>query len=67
MQNVKGAINHLKTHHKKWPNTKAELVAECDSLSDFSDADKKEFMEKLPEGTYNSADDVVKTLGWQMA
>lgn len=65
MQNMKGAMDHLKTH-QKYPATKAELVAECNNLSDFSDADKKDFMEKLPEGTYNSAEDVMKALGWQM-
>ena len=65
MQNMQGGKDHLKTH-QKYPATKVELVAECNNLSDFSDADKKEFMEKLPEGTYNSAEDVMKALGWQM-
>lgn len=63
MQNVTGAMDHLKTH-QKYPASKADLVAECDNLSDFSEEDKKEFMDTLPEGTYNSADDVVKALGW---
>lgn len=62
--NVSGAMDHLKTH-LKYPATKADLVAACNNLSDFSEEDKKEFMEKLPEGTYNSADDVIKALGWQ--
>ena len=62
MQNVQGAKDHLK-NHQKYPATKAELVAECDSLSDFSEEDKKEFSSKLPGGTYNSADDVMKALG----
>lgn len=61
MQNVQGAKDHLKSH-QKYPATKAELVAECDNLSDFSDEDKKEFASKLPGGTYNSADDVIKAL-----
>ena len=61
MQNTTGAIDHLK-NHQKYPATKAELVAECDNLSDFSEEDKKEFASKLPAGTYNSADDVVKAL-----
>lgn len=61
LQNVSGAIDHLK-NHQKYPATKAELVAECDNLSDFSEEDKKEFASKLPDGTYNSADDVVKAL-----
>ena len=62
MQNVQGAIDHLKTH-QKYPATKADLVAECDNLSDFSQEDKKEFTDKLPEGTYNSAEEVTKALG----
>ncbi len=62
MQNVQGTIDHLKTH-QKYPATKAELVAECDNLSDFSDEDKKEFASKLPDRTYNSAEEVMKVLG----
>lgn len=61
MQNTSGARDHLK-NHQKYPATKADLVAECNSLSDFSEEDKKEFAEKLPGGTYNSADDVIKAL-----
>lgn len=64
MQNVQGAIDHLKTH-QKYPATKAELVAECDNLSDFSEEDKKEFTDMLPEGTYNSAEEVATALGLQ--
>jgi len=62
MQNSQGAIDHLKTH-QSYPATKADLVAECDNLSDFSEEDKKEFTDKLPEGTYNSAEEVTKALG----
>lgn len=63
MQNKSGAINHLRTD-QKYPATKAELLAECDGLSDFSEEDKKEFSKNLPGGTYNSADEVVKALSW---
>jgi len=38
------------------------LVAECDNLSDFSEEDKKWFSETLPEGSYESADAVMKAL-----
>ena len=62
MQNLQGAIGHLKTH-QSYPATKVDLVAECDNLSDFSEEDKKEFTDKLPEGTYNSAEEVIKALG----
>ncbi|OGD90954.1 hypothetical protein A3D07_02150 [Candidatus Curtissbacteria bacterium RIFCSPHIGHO2_02_FULL_42_15] len=64
MQNAQGTIDHLKTH-QTYPATKADLVAECDNLSDFSEEDKKEFGGKLPEGTYNSADEVIAALGLQ--
>jgi hypothetical protein len=63
MQDMENAKMHLK-EHQKYPATKAELIAECDSLSDFSDADKKEFSSKLPKGTYKSAEEVMTALGW---
>ncbi|MBI2098593.1 MAG: hypothetical protein HYT49_02955 [Candidatus Wildermuthbacteria bacterium] len=63
MQNVQGAKEHLQTH-QSYPATKAELVAACGNLSDFSEEDKREFESSLPEGTYNSADEVAKALGW---
>ena len=62
MQNKDGAIDHLK-NHQKYPATKDELLAECDNLSDFSEEDKKWFMENLAEGTYNSAEEAIKALG----
>ena len=62
MQNKDGAIDHLK-NHQKYPATKDELLAECDNLSDFSEEDKKWFMENLPEGNYNSAEEAIKALG----
>lgn len=64
MKNMKDAIDHLRTHHTKWPATYDELVAECDNLSDFSEEDKKEFMEMLPKKTYNNSGEVMAALGW---
>lgn len=64
MQNMQAAVDHFKTHHAKWPATYEELVAECNNLSDFSEEDKKEFMDKLPKQTYNSADEVITAMGW---
>ena len=55
------AVTHLQ-EHQKYPATKTELVAECDNLADFSAEDKVWFVEHLPEGTYNSADEVVSAL-----
>lgn len=62
MKNMQGAVDHLKTH-QKYPATKAQLVAECNNLSDFDESDKKWFMDTLPEGNYNSAEEVMKALG----
>ena len=61
MMNKQGAIDHLKSH-QKYPASKADLLAECDGLTDFSAEDKKWFTDNLPEGTYNSADEVTKAL-----
>lgn len=63
MEDAQNAMKHLR-EHQEFPATKADLVAACNNLSDFSEADKKEFMDGLPEGTYNSADEVITALGW---
>lgn len=63
MQNMTGAVDHLKTH-QKFPATKAQLMAECKDLSDFSEEDKMEFVKGLSDKTYNSAEDVMKDLHW---
>lgn len=62
MKDKASALEHLKMH-QKYPATKDDLVEECDNLSDFSKEDKTWFMSHLPEGTYKSADEVVKALG----
>lgn len=62
MKNKKGAIDHLK-NHQTYPATRDKLVAACNELSDFSPEDKMEFEQKIPEGTYNSAEDAIKALG----
>ena len=62
MKNVKNVMDHLKKH-QKYPATKAELVKECDELSDFSDADKEWFKMHLTDKTYISADEVIEDLG----
>ena len=61
MQNTKGTMDHLRDH-QKYPATKGELVEACNKLSDFSDRDKKEFTDKLPDRTYNSAEEVIRAL-----
>ena len=61
MKDVANVKKHL-NEHQKYPATKKELVAECDNLSEFSDDDRKWFEENLSEGTYDSADAVIKAL-----
>lgn len=63
MQDIENAKKHLR-EHQQYPATKEQLVAECNNLSDFSEADKQEFSTKLPAGTYNSADEAMAALGW---
>ncbi|OGG16079.1 hypothetical protein A3D77_02080 [Candidatus Gottesmanbacteria bacterium RIFCSPHIGHO2_02_FULL_39_11] len=62
MKDIKNAIKHLSSH-QKYPATKAELVAECDNLSDFSQEDKNWFKNHLAEGVYSSSDEVITALG----
>lgn len=64
MQDQSNAITHLR-QHMTYPANKAQLVAACNSLSDFSEEDKKSFAQKLPEGNYDSADEVIQALGLQ--
>lgn len=62
MDDMANAIKHLK-EHQTYPADKAELVKTCNELSDFSESDKKWFEENLPEGNYDSADEVMQALG----
>jgi hypothetical protein len=57
----KKVVDHLR-EHQQYPATKAQLVAACSDLADFTAAEKKWFADALPEGTYKSADEVVKVL-----
>lgn len=61
MHDKNNAIKHLKTH-ATYPATAEELKAHCNNLEDFSAEDKKWFSDNLPEGTYNSAEEVMKVL-----
>lgn len=50
--------------HVNYPTTKKDLTDACNNMTDISAADKKWFVEKLPEGEYKSPEDVVKALGF---
>ena len=62
MLNPAGVRDHLRSD-QTYPATKAELVAECNRLSEFSAEDKSEFASKLSERTYSSADEVIQAIG----
>ena len=65
MKDLKNASMHLKTH-MDYPATKQELVDACNHMSEFSEEDKTWFAEHLPEGTYNSAEEVMRATGMPM-
>jgi len=55
----------LKQHlveHVKYPATRAEILAACAQTTEFSKAEKAWFAAALPEGSYASADDVLKAI-----
>lgn len=61
MKDKQNALEHLKKH-QKYPATKADLIKECDDLSDFSAEDKEWFKNHLEDKSYKSAGEVVETL-----
>jgi hypothetical protein len=63
MDDKKVAIDHLRTHIT-YPATSEELKVACNNMEDVPEALRKEFLDKLPEGTYNSADEVMAAVGW---
>lgn len=58
---MKNAIDHLKMH-QTYPAKKTDLIKSCNNLEDISAEDKEWFIKTLPEGTYNSAKDVLSAL-----
>lgn len=59
-------LAHLEGHIK-YPASKDDIVKACNDMSDVPEDDKKWFMEKLPDGTYQSADEVKVAVGMGMA
>jgi hypothetical protein len=53
--------SHLK-EHVKYPATRAEVLAACADTPEFTPAEKAWFSEHLPDGSYESADDVLRSL-----
>ena len=48
--------------HMSYPASKDQLIQACNMMSHVPEADRKWFEETLPEGTYNSADEVLGKL-----
>jgi hypothetical protein len=59
---MKKLSQHLKEHPQKYPATRADLLAACDSLTDFSAGEKRWYADHLPEGTYKSPAEVLKAI-----
>lgn len=62
------AVGHseLREHvreHMEYPGTKQQLVERCEEMSDVPPEEKDWFIANLPEGTYDSAEDVLAALG----
>jgi hypothetical protein len=51
----------------KYPATKESLVTAFKSFKDVKADDRKWFEETLPSKTYETSDDVMKALGWEVA
>jgi hypothetical protein len=59
---IKKLTQHLK-EHQTYPATRAQLLAACNDLVDFSAGEKRWYADHLPEGTYKSAAEVLKAVG----
>lgn len=64
--NRKSFEAHLASH-QHFPATKAELLAECDNLSDISPADRKWIAATLPDKSYRYPETVMEALGLETA
>lgn len=60
--NMKEMDDHLKTH-VTYPATKDDIAKACENMAHVPEDHKKMFMDKVPEGTYQSAEGVMKAAG----
>ncbi len=60
--NMQEMMSHLKDH-VTYPATKKAIWDACNQMSHVPEEHKKMFMDKVPEGTYNNADEVAKAAG----
>lgn len=57
----------LSTHvreHLQYPASKQQLVEACNYMEHVPKATKEWFSKTLPERSYNSADEVIRAIGW---
>lgn len=59
-------IEHIKSH-VEYPAKSDDIKEACAEMSDFSEEEKKWFVDHLPKGTYSSADEVLGAIGWKGA
>lgn len=55
-------ISHIQ-NHISYPTTKKALVEECSSMAHVPEPTRQWAVDKLPDRTYDSADQVLKALG----
>lgn len=58
--------NHI-VKNVKYPATKESIVTTFKGFRDVKPGDRKWFEETLPSNTYQTSDDVMKALGWEVA
>lgn len=62
MDEMKEMLSHLK-EHITYPATKQQIWSACNNMQHVTDKEKEMFQKMVPDGTYNSADEVMKAAG----
>jgi hypothetical protein len=62
-EDKKTALDHLR-QHITYPASADEIKKACNDMEDVPEGKRTEFLATLPDGTYNSADEVIKAVGW---
>lgn len=48
--------------HLRYPSTKSDIVAACAGMAEMPKTDKEWIAQNLPDGTYSTADEVIRAL-----
>src|SRR3954463_3897836 len=62
-----GRVQAHLARHVQYPASRAQVLAACANTSEFTAAEKTWFAERLPEGEYRSADEVVTRIDVESA